>query len=170
MPISLASAKEYLKVDTSADDNFILSVIEAVTIFAERHTGRDLRTNNWFAYADEFETSMELRKRPIEGIDSVSYIYDGNVLTVADTVYELNKNILYACLQLKTGQSWPTLVDVVPDAVRISFNTFADRKTPDVKLCMLKHIAYAYENRGDDERMTGYRAIEFYNSVAIPKY
>lgn len=175
-PITLDLAKGFMKVTSSADDNVINQIIAAVTIAAETHTGRQLRANKWFAYADDFQSKWELRKQVVEIITSVMYIKDGSTVIVANTVYELKKKTWYADLKLSDGQSWPTDVDPISDAVLISFNTVPDPRLPDIILHMQKHISFLYENRGDDEPFSSFigsqkfRDTEFYTDVSIPSF
>jgi hypothetical protein len=161
-----------LKIIVPTDDAIIQKIIEGVAIFAERHTGRELRTNSWLAYANEFQSCFEIRRTPIANIESVQYISSGEALTISSTVYEIDRSGMYPILKLSIGQSWPDNGDTVSDMLLIRFSTRADRRSQEVELSMLKHIADLYENRGDDTLMKSIthdqRASRFYDNVKLP--
>jgi len=173
LPISVATAKDYLKVETAADDNMITKLVDGVTVFAERHTGRELRINQWRAFDDDFPSSCwEIRRTPIATIDDIQYIVSGGSVIVADTIYELNRSDLYPIIRLSNDQSWPTDIDPnLTDAVLINFTTQADKRIDEIIMAMLRHIADVYENRGDSilmERLA--RGSNFYSNVRIPNF
>jgi hypothetical protein len=172
LPISLSTAKSFLKIIVSTDDAIIQKIIEGVAIFAERHTNRELRNNSWFAYSNSFEHCFEIRRAPIASINSLEYVKDGVSNIVDSSTYELDNSGMYPILKLSNGKSWPTDVDEVSDAVRIKFSTRADRRVQEIELSMLRHISDLYENRGDDSLMqkieVDKRAIRFYDSVRLP--
>ena len=59
----------------------------------------------------------------------------------------------YSQIFLKEDQEWPTNIDLVPQAVEIIFTSgygATEASVPaDVKIALLSHIAFMYENRGD---------------------
>ena len=125
LPVSLSTAKSFLKIIVPTDDAIIQKIIEGVAIFAERHTGRELRTNSWLAYANEFQSCFEIRRTPIANIESVQYISSGEALTISSTVYEIDRSGMYPILKLSIGQSWPDNGDTVSDMLLIRFSTRA---------------------------------------------
>jgi uncharacterized phiE125 gp8 family phage protein len=170
LPISVATAKDYLKVETAADDNMITKLVAGITTFAERHTGRELRINEWFAYDDEFPLCWEIRRTPIADINSIQHIVSGGAVTVSTDIYQLDKTGLYPVLKLKDGQSWPTDTDVNKvDSILINFTTQVDQRIDEIIIYMLRHMADIYENRGDDANMDNIKmGGSFYSNVRIP--
>lgn len=75
-PITLAQAKNYLKVDFDEDDNLITSLIISARIRLEKYAGvaMSARTLQVVAYVDEF---IELPYAPLNNITAVEY-WDGS--------------------------------------------------------------------------------------------
>jgi len=168
-PVTLAGAKDFLKTVTDADDTVIAKLIADITSFAERFTGRQLRKNSWIAFRDDLPAEICLMKTPVERITSIQYIdEDGSAQTVDPAVYELKVGTIWATILTSDDQSWPTDIGNISDAVMIQFDTKAHRLTSEVESCMLRHIAYLYENRGDDETTAMMRQADFYRRVSIP--
>lgn len=172
LPISVATAKDYLKVETAADDNMITKLVDGVTVFAERHTGRELRANQWFAFDQQFPLCWEIRRTPIADINSIKHIVLGSSITVSTDIYQLDKTGLYPVLKLKDSQSWPTNTDENKvDSILINFTTQVDKRIDEIIMAMLRHISDVYENRGDSilmERLA--KGSIFYNNVRIPNF
>ncbi len=170
-PVSLSDAKEYMKITVSSDDTVITKIIDGATVFAERHCGREIRINTWYAFADFFQTCFEIRKTPIADVDEMSYVVDGAAVVVNPSVYELNRQKLYPILKLSDGQDWPTDGDTVSDLIRISFTSKVDHRSDIIMTALLRHISDLYENRGDDSLTSDpKRGITFYNAVKIPSF
>jgi uncharacterized phiE125 gp8 family phage protein len=165
MPITLSEAKLFLKVDTTADDSVITNIIEQVVMFAEAHTSRELRPNQWYGLTEEFESV--LTKNPVSQIAQIDYIDEnGSTAIVPQSSYQLKKQLLNSRVILSFGGVWPTDVGRVVDPIRISFSTSAHSMLPIVKQDMLRHIAWEYENRGDDSN--DYDRTRFYLASAVP--
>ena len=165
MPITLSEAKLFLKVDTTADDSVITNIIEQVVMFAEVHTSRELRPNQWYGITDEFDSV--LTKNPVSQIDQIDYVNaTGAISIVPLTTYQLKKQLLESKVILAYGMTWPSNIGNVVDPIRIAFSTSANSMLPIVKQDMLRHIAWEYENRGDDSN--DYDRTRFYLASAIP--
>lgn len=173
-PVTIELVKDYLKMKVSSDNVVIQLMIDSVTNFAERTTNRCIRAKTWHAFTDTFPVSCwELTRHPVDEVTEIKYSVDGSDTIVATNVYEIKQKAYYTNLLLSTGKVWPTDSDVKSDAVRISFATKADRRSEEIVLAILKHIAYAFENRGDDEQIINeavFRESRFYRSVTIPQF
>mgnify|MGYP000365478232 CR=1 FL=1 len=73
-PISLAEAKAHLRVDTSADDSLITSLIVAARKYFEERTRRSLITQSWKLTLDDFPTEFTLTRPPIQSVTSVKSV------------------------------------------------------------------------------------------------
>lgn len=170
----MGMAKSYLKVSVTSDDVIIGAMIDYVTMAAERYTGRDLRVNTWLAYADDFESSWCIARNVVDSIDQMSYKVDGSYVTITPATYELKVRTIWSELSTAYDKSWPSNIDTAADAVRIKFTTRPDPKLTEVMVCMYKHLAYAYENRGDDDfssnGMRNANESKFYTPVSIPRH
>ena len=164
-PITLSEAKLFLKVDATADDSVISNIINQVTLFAEAHTRRELRPNQWYGLTESFDSV--LNKNPVSQIHQIDYIgKNGSTSIVPSSTYQLKKNTLQSEVILSYGESWPTDTGYNVDPIRISFSTSANSMLPVVKQDMLRHISWEYENRGDDS--DDYDRTRFYLASAIP--
>lgn len=165
-PISLSDAKLFLKVDTTADDSLINNIITQVTLFAEAHTRRELRPNTWNAFSDVFR--IDIKRNPVLSVSSVSYyrLQDGALTTVAASTYQLKREVLSTQIVLAYNALWPTDIANVVEPIIVTFVTRANQLTNIVKQDMLRHIAWEYENRGDDSN--DYDRTRFYLASAIP--
>lgn len=165
MPITLSEAKLFLKIDTTADDSIITNIIEQVVMFAEAHTSRELRPNQWYGLTEEFDSV--LTKNPVSQIAQIDYVdTNGSVSIVPLSTYQLKKNVLDSKVILAYGMTWPSDIGQVVDRIRIAFSTSAHSMLPIVKQDMLRHISWEYENRGDDS--DNYDRTRFYLASSIP--
>ncbi len=158
LPVLLEEVKAYLKIDTDADDAVITLLIEAATQFAERYTGRDLRTRTWVATLDRFTEThtdrIELRRNQIKAISSVKYWNDAD--TPVDTTvdagdYYLVKGQWWAFAVLKASACWPTDVDdeQKEQRIRVTFTTVLPVAIEAIKVALLRILAQMHERRGD---------------------
>ena len=165
LPVTLSEAKLFMKVDTTADDSVITNIISQVTLFAEAHTRRELRPNQWYGFTDCFDAV--LNRNPVSQVLQIDYVStDNNVVIVPSSTYELKKETLQSEVVLAYDQSWPTQVKETVEPIRIAFSTSAHAMLPVVKQDMLRHISWEYENRGDDSN--DYDRTRFYLASAIP--
>lgn len=168
-PIELALAKSYLKVPTNDDDTIITLLINQAINYVEAQIGRELRTNSWIAFFDSFDDDLVLRKNIVEEITELRYVYEGSSVVLDPSYYVLVRDALHARVELASGYSWPT-TDTGREKVAIYFQTRATNKIDQVRLCMLQHIAYLYENRGDDRGANDVEWRQFYQTVAVPNF
>jgi uncharacterized phiE125 gp8 family phage protein len=151
LPISLAEAKNHLRVDVADDDTLIAALIGAATQSAEHIMGRAVMPQKWQLSLDGFETSINLAMPQVVAVDSVKYMNTAGVLTTLPaSVYQLaNGSDYLATLVQAYGQVWPA-TRVQPEAVQIIFSSgYADAASvPElikswIKLC----LGALYSNR-----------------------
>jgi uncharacterized phiE125 gp8 family phage protein len=172
LPITLESAKKYLKIENSADNEVIQDMIAAVVQFAERYTGRDMRAKTWKLVTDCFEDRILLRKSEVATVTSVKYLVDDSLSTIADTVYYLKKGHQFSEVVLRSDQVWPTDLDAIESGIEIIFVTQTPRYIEETKVGTFEHLAFLYANRGDcDVNSAALKsgATEKYDQGRIPR-
>lgn len=168
--ITLSEAKSWMKITSSADNDLIQMIIDAVELYASSITKRVLQETQFKTYRDIFgdisdnsafsgfpawtvyqthnSSPISLRKSPLVSVDSINY-YSGGALTLvsADAYYVVKKDA-YSRVAPIYGTSWP-IPDQRMQAVEITFTAGYETLPQDLKVAMLDHILSAYENRGD---------------------
>ena len=151
-PVSLADMKTYLGGPNAANDDLIQSLIDACTDWGEKWTGREFRANLYTLLIDCFEERIELRRNPIDTIDSVEHSVTVQFdTTVASTVYYKKDGVQRSEILLLPDQSWPTVNLDIEQGIKITFTTKAVGPDKlDIAITAIKrHVAYMFENRGD---------------------
>ena len=154
-PVTLAYAKNHLRVDISDDDTLIGNLITAAREYAEIFCARSIVQHTYRADLPGFYDVMQLPLGPVQSISSVKY-YDTaspSVLqTLSSSVYSLQKD----CVYKNEGASWESVANR-PDAVQISYTTgYSDLASPEdsvanvpeaINSAILLLLADLYENR-----------------------
>jgi len=151
-PISRAELKTHLRVDTTAEDDYIDTVILAATDYFEQRSWRQLITATYGLYLDAFPTDyIEFPKAPLQSITSVQYIdTDGVTQTWAASKYEVDLRSQVGKLRPVSGEGFPAVDDAF-NVVTVTFKAGygdAGSDVPDIIRATVKLIgAYFYENR-----------------------
>ena len=77
--VSTAEAKEFIRVDTTADDNIIGEMITTARIVCENYIGKDIVAKNRTVYVSYLDQKIELPYAPVASISSVTV--DGSTAT-----------------------------------------------------------------------------------------
>lgn len=108
-PVTLAQARKQLELspsDTAHDDQLSL-LIQAAREQWEHDTDSALLTQT-LSVALPYFAEVELPKRPIQSITSVTYYNEADVLqTLSTSIYDLDKP--RRLVRLKTLQTWPSV-------------------------------------------------------------
>ncbi len=177
-PVTLAEMKAYLGIVNNINDVLIQSLINSCTSWGELYTGREFRANQYDLLIDSFPTRIELRKNPIDVINSIQYISDSIFVVVDNTIYYLKSGVQISEILLRSGDEWPQDVDEIEQAVKINFLTKAvdARKLEIAKSAIERHVAYMYENRGDCVDCGSCSGVDaanvdvLYNFMRIPRF
>ena len=154
-PITLAEAKEHLRVLHDDDDDYIGLLIAAATGHLEGRdgiVGRALVTQSWEYRIDCFPRCghIELPLPPLQSVSSVTYLDDDGVAqTLSTDVYNVETSTLVGMIRLKYGQDWPATREE-PYAVRIAFTAgygLAAAVPETLKSAMKLLIGHWYVNR-----------------------
>ena len=149
-PITLAEAKEHLRVDFDEDDTLITSLIVAAREHLENSIARRLVTQTWEVTYPEFKDELILPETPLQSITSVTYLdSDGDSQTLASTVYEADTTTEPGLIRRTYLQTWP-VTRAVWNAVVIryvvGYGTASDVPQA-LKQAMYLHIGTMYEFR-----------------------
>lgn len=122
-PVSVAEAKEHLRVDIGDDDNLITAYIAAAVDHLDGWSGilgRALVTQSWRQDFARFGC-LRLPLGPVASITEIKY-FDGDNAeqTLADSVYTHHSDALGTYVALKPDHAWPPTYSR-PDAVSVTY-------------------------------------------------
>lgn len=152
-PVTLSEAKAHLKVDTTADDALITSLVTAARARAEWHTGRAFVTQSWTLWLDGWPQNglIEIPLPPLQSVTQVKlYALDGTPSVLDPSAYQLDAASAPARLLRK---SEPAANLRAVNAVEIAFTAgygAASAVPQPVKQAILQIVADLYTNRGDE--------------------
>ena len=135
-PVTLAEAKNYLRITNTRDDAFIQSIIPNARMRAERYLNSDILSKQRREYFTEVCEGINLRYSPITSVDLV--VIDGVTMTV-DTDYTVEglDNPLF-----KLEQSKASKVSITYTTKGLDFSL--------IKPGLLALICELYHSRGEN--------------------
>lgn len=153
-PVTLAEAREHLRVDEFEEDGLISRLIDAATAHLDGWSGmlgRCLVTQTWRSDFSGFPTGdiLRLPLAPLRSVTSVQYISGGSQSTLGSTVYRVASDAESPTIILNDTATWPT-TDDRPDAVSVTADYgYGDRGDvpADIKSAMLLLISHWFDNR-----------------------
>ncbi len=135
-PITLAEAKNYLRVDFSEDDALIEALITSARVRLEQYAGIAMteRTLQVVAYVDEL---IELPYAPISNILSVEYFSANTWIEIEDGAYE----VIGTTIRKVFTRDYPGM------EYRFTYNCGYDCVPSTLKTATLKLVSDLYEYR-----------------------
>ncbi len=143
LPITLDTAKKFLKISNTHEDELIITLIKSVTKIFEGYTGRALITQDWQVLCKQFaKLSTTLPIRPaveILKVELVDYYHNSTIFSNRHYILEQNSSELY--------------FKVIPfsNSVRIEYQAgygdSPDAIPHEITTALLSHIAFLYEYR-----------------------
>jgi len=119
-PVSLEDAKLWLRLDHTAEDALVDSLIQMVREQVEEH-GIAVITQTWDLRLDCFPSIIRLPKTPVQEVSSISYIdTSGDTQTLAEAAYTVDVRSTPARIVPAYGYSWP-ITRSEPNAVTVRF-------------------------------------------------
>ena len=116
-----ADAKDFLKVDTNADDTLIDNLIKAATQSCEIYTNRYFLDTLVTQYADKWVDIENLYNSLVSAITHIKYYdSDDSLQTLAGTVYLLDEVSQPARIGLKPNQSYPNIANRI-NAIEVKY-------------------------------------------------
>jgi len=170
-PLSLQEVKDYLRVEDNTDERTIRPLIETARRWCEEHTGRTLVQTTYKQFIDSvrdeiplmegltdgpdleyYKNYIVLSKSPILSVTHVKTFNDADTETVfASSKYYLDNVREPGRIVLRNGETFPTALRVA-NAIEIQYvagySSVSQIPEP-LKVGMLQHIAFMYEQRGD---------------------
>ena len=161
-PITLAQVKEYLKIISNLEDNFLKNIeIPAAREMFESYTNL-ITVETTFETFDDFFFPQYLLQRskfrpqtisPANGLVAFEYLLDGVPTPVDPTLFYVTREERYSLIAFNDFQSIPKNKDDRRQSVRIEFVAGLganETKIPaEIKLGLLQLVTYFNENRGD---------------------
>jgi uncharacterized phiE125 gp8 family phage protein len=146
-----AEAKDFLKVDTTADDTLIDSLIKAATQSCQIFTNRYFLTTVVTQYSDKWDGIYTLYKSPVIGITHIKY-FDSNDTeqTLASSNYILDNVSQPARIGIAINGTLPDLADrinAVHVQYKVGYGLTSDFVPEGIKQAVLITIGNWYENR-----------------------
>lgn len=150
-PVTLAEAKAHCRVDASAEDAFITSLIVTSRLQIEAALGLALITQRWRWTLDAFPPGdlIELPMRPVQSIESFDVSLSGQSVSLPTLAWHLDGHSVPARIVLK--DIVPPLPDTVAEGIAIGFTAGfgplpADVPQP-IRHALLLLVAHWLENR-----------------------
>ena len=154
-PVSTSEAKSHLRVDTTADDTYIGTLITVARQNVESHLRRALISQTWEVVLDDFPAGViRLPKPPLASVTSIKYTDDeGNESTYSSANYVVDTDTEPGRVVLKSGQTWPAVTLAAVNGVRVRYVAgygAAGSNVPQaIRQAILLVIGSLYENRED---------------------
>lgn len=161
-PLTVAEAKDHLRVTDSASDPYVEGLIAAARLWCEAVTGNIFvsRTMRWTLdrFPEDSNTALILPAVPVRSISSITYLDgQGDSQTWNNTLYLLTPDSMFPRLTPISSESWPDTFDQA-GAVTIDFiaGYASDGLSPedhaanvpeDIKHALRLLIGHWYENR-----------------------
>lgn len=179
LAVSLDTVKSHLKITGTSEDALLTIYIQAATDVAEKLTRRDFITRTYQTFRDFFlegisegyyqfgdipssnttiiggggNTGFELRKSPLQSVESIKYLKAAIETPVAASVFYNTVEEDYSEVLTLEDQNWPTDADRRLQAITIEFKTGFGDDDADMPAWVtegiLQHVAELYSNRGD---------------------
>lgn len=153
--VSLAEAKQQLRLDAEDEDDLIEAYAWAVNDLLDARwgeLGRALTTQTWRLTMNGFPTDrIVLPFPPVQSVASITYYdLDNASQTAATSLYRLTATDEEAWVDLTNGSSWPSTYDRA-DAVSVTFVAGYGDAVKDIpegiRMAAKLMLSHFYENR-----------------------
>ncbi len=157
-PITLAKAKNHLKVDSNDENALITALITAARQLGERETKRAFITQTWKLYLDESPSEIEIPKPPLQSVESIKTI------SAVESIVDLDSNAGQPILSVASTTGF-----AVDDTVVI--NRDGAREEEKIILSIQDGISLTMtENLTDSHTETQADRVEKYSLVSKDQY
>jgi uncharacterized phiE125 gp8 family phage protein len=151
---TLSEVKNYLKVDTSADDTLITTLLQSAREVAERYLNQALITQTITEKLDRLNSPvLYLSVSPVIAVSSLQYADSQNTTqTYNSSNYIVDTFEKPARLSVAYGKTWPTLYGNINDVTityTAGYNTEPSGVPMQIRQAVLMMVADGYDNRED---------------------
>jgi uncharacterized phiE125 gp8 family phage protein len=162
LPITVDELKSQIRIDIPLEQSSYLSlIIKSVVRYAEDYMNLSLINTQWRTIRDNFDCeAFELRKGYFFSLEKFQYVdsITGLYVDVDSTIYQIAKKTYYAQILLLDNYEYPIQsIRVMDNAINIEFTAGMAANAidfenfyPNLKMALLQHCCFAYENRGND--------------------
>lgn len=182
-PITTAQAKEWLKVEHSADDTLISGLITAARKHVERYTGVSLLSQTIQQNFDVFpdvcrktpDAELLLSVSPLIAVTSVAYLdANGDSQTISSSNYVVDSVSKPARIAPTFNYTWPETYNVI-NAVTVTYTaghsaTSAAHFPDELLIAMKMWLAGLYETRQDYAKRYKNASMALMDTVKIRQY
>jgi uncharacterized phiE125 gp8 family phage protein len=177
-PITVEEMIAHLKLDEdlATDPEFILEMngyIDAAIHTAEDITKRTMQESRFKAFLNCYytgRTAYEVRKSPLQEMESITYLIGGVETTIplADYIAALDED--FSRVQPIIGKDWPSTIDEILHSSTWTFlaGYKAGEIPADLLLAMKIHTAYLWSNRGDCVPVNSSGSANASSSCSLP--
>jgi uncharacterized phiE125 gp8 family phage protein len=176
-PVSLAEAKAHLRVDGSAEDTLIGSLIITSRLHVEAALGLALITQGWSYFLDAWPASgphVRLPLRPVQSIAAVQlYAADESVETLSPAIYLLDGAAVPPRLVRQGSLPWPPpkrTANGIEIAFTAGFGDAAGDVPAPIRQAVLLLVAHWYEHREPIEIGAAHTAVPHMVSELLHPY
>lgn len=138
--LSLADAKEHLRVVHDDEDILIGSLRNSAVSHVERISGVALASGSWSWAMRCFPARVDLPIGPVTAIDTVSYLDGDGVAQTYDDARLIDGSVYPA-----SGGTWPTAYDSV--TVEFTAGLTSAAEAPELLAAVKLVLGHLYENR-----------------------
>jgi uncharacterized phiE125 gp8 family phage protein len=110
LAVSLADARQQCRVTSTAEDAYLLALVNAAADWADGFTNRRLITQTWDWFLDAFPCSdaLEVPYAPLQSVSSITYQDSaGATQTLSTSDYVVDTKSTPARISLAYGKTWP---------------------------------------------------------------
>lgn len=155
-PVTLAEAKAHCRVDTTNDDDYIVSLITAARQWVEVYLDRSLVNTQWTMRLDSFPYEIELPRPPVATAGTATAVTltytlgDESTATLSASEYRVDRSSTPGVVrQLRSG-TWPANLDDY-NAVTVTwwggYGSNATDVPAAIRHAILMLVAHWYETR-----------------------
>lgn len=155
-PVDLPTVKVHLRVDHTADDDYINGLIGAARKYCERRTNLAFLSQQWDYYRDGWPVNpadrIYLPHGRLASVEAFEFTNSSEITTPVDpSIYKIDTSGTPGCIALKYSKIWPPDVLSTLNAIHVRF-TGASWATPldipaSVRHAILLCVGHWYEHR-----------------------